>query len=233
MKAVILVSGGLDSATVCGYVKSLGAEIYALSFDYGQRHKAELKAAAKVAKMFGAVRHEIIPLSFAASAGNALTDSTVAVPKNSSNPVGAAHEAPVSAIPVTYVPARNTLFLSYALGFAEVVGAKEIYIGASSVDYSGYPDCRPEYFDAYNKMAAIATKVGVEGKPIEIKTPLLYLTKAQTIELGMQHGVDYSITVSCYDADDDGRACGQCDSCQLRKKGFSEASVADVTRYVL
>jgi 7-cyano-7-deazaguanine synthase len=222
MKAVVLVSGGLDSATVCGYVKSLGAEIYAISFDYGQRHKAELKAAEKVAKMFGAARHEIIPLSFPASAVNALTDSSIAVPKCG---VG-------DAIPVTYVPARNTLFLSYALGFAEVVGAKDIYIGASSVDYSGYPDCRPEYFDAFNKMAAIATKVGVEGEPIQIKTPLLFLTKAQTIELGMKHGVDYSITVSCYDADDDGRACGECDSCQLRKKGFVEAGVADVTRYL-
>jgi len=221
MKAVILVSGGLDSATVCGYVKSLGAEIYVLSFDYGQRHKAELKAAVKVAKMFGAVRHEIIPLSLPASSGNALTDASVAVPMGVS----------ITGIPVTYVPARNTLFLSYALGFAEVVGAKDIYIGASSVDYSGYPDCRPEYFEAFNKMAAIATKVGVEGEPIQIKTPLLYLTKAQTIELGMKHGVDYSITVSCYTADDDGRACGRCDSCQLRKKGFAEAGVADVTQY--
>ena len=222
MKAVILVSGGLDSATVCGYVKSLGVEIYAISFDYGQRHRSELKAAANVAKLFGAVRHEIIPLSFPASAGNALTDSSVAVPMGVS----------ITGIPVTYVPARNTLFLSYALGFAEVVGAKDIYIGASSVDYSGYPDCRPEYFEAFNAMAAIATKVGVEGEPIQIKTPLLYLTKAQTIELGMKHGVDYSITVSCYAADDDGRACGRCDSCQLRKKGFFEAGVADVTQYL-
>ncbi|MFI4956690.1 MAG: 7-cyano-7-deazaguanine synthase QueC [Gammaproteobacteria bacterium] len=231
MKAVILVSGGLDSATVCGYVKSLGAEIYAISFDYGQRHKSELKAAEKVAKMFGAVRHEMIPLSFPAAAGNALTDSSVAVPKDTGHSAGASDDASVSCIPVTYVPARNTLFLSYALGYAEVVGAKDIYIGASSVDYSGYPDCRPEYFDAFNKMAAIATKVGVEGEPIQISTPLLYLTKAQTIALGMKHGVDYSITVSCYDADDEGRACGRCDSCQLRKKGFFEAGVEDVTRY--
>jgi 7-cyano-7-deazaguanine synthase len=224
MKTVVLLSGGMDSATVCAYVKSLGAEIYALSFDYGQRHRAELAAASRVAQSIGVVRHEVIPLSFIHASGNALTDRGVNVPKKGSAAQGQ--------IPVTYVPARNTLFLSYALGYAEVVGAVEIYIGASSVDYSGYPDCRPEYFDAYNRMAALATKVGVEGHPIQVKTPLLYLTKAETIQLGIKHGVDYAITVSCYDADDTGRACGYCDSCQLRKKGFIDAGVPDVTRYV-
>jgi len=219
-KAVILISGGLDSTTVLAMAKSEAYECYALSFDYGQRHRAELLAANKIAAQLGTKQHKTIQLSLDEIGGSALTDDSIAVP-----------DSPSEGIPVTYVPARNTVFLSLALAWAEVLGAQAIFIGVNAVDYSGYPDCRPEYIDAFQAMAALATKAGVEGKPISIKTPLIHMTKAEIIQAGTQLGVDYSQTVSCYAADDEGFACGQCDSCRLRKAGFEAASIADPTRY--
>ena len=219
-KAVVLLFGGLDSTTVLAIAKEK-YDVYALSFDYGQKQQAELNAAKQIAKQFEVVTHNIFPINIGELGGSALTDSQIAIPDYE----GGDH------IPTTYVPARNTVFLSIALAWAETIGAYDIFIGASSVDYSHYPDCRPEFFEAYNQMAAIATKVAVEGKPIQIQTPLLHLSKAETILQGIQRGVDYSLTTSCYRMDDQGFACGSCDSCTFRKKGFREAQVADPTHY--
>lgn len=221
--AVVLLSGGLDSTTVLALAKSQGYSCHAISFDYGQRHHAELNAAKNIAKLFEVKSHQIFKISLDQFGGSALLDKNQAIPEN---------QADATQIPSTYVPARNTIFLSIALGFAETVHADTIFIGASSVDYSGYPDCRPEYFAAFNHLAQLATKEGVEGHPISIQTPLLHLSKAQTLTAGLALGVDYSLTVSCYQATDDGLACGKCDSCLLRKKGFEDAGVNDMTRYI-
>jgi len=220
-KAIVLLSGGLDSATVLALAAQQGYELYALSFDYGQRHDAELEAARRVVKTQLQVKaHKIINLDLKQIGGSALTDDSIDVP-----------EQPVEGIPVTYVPARNTVFLSIALGWAEVVNANTIFIGVNAVDYSGYPDCRPEFIDAFQRMANLATKAGVEGQTIEVQTPLINLTKAEIIQQGMAVGVDYSLTVSCYQADESGGACGVCDSCRLRRKGFEDAGIDDVTLY--
>jgi len=219
-KAVVLVSGGLDSATTLALAQEQGYACYALSFDYGQRHRCELEAASKVAETAGVVEHKVITLDLDNIGGSALTDSAIAVP----------HQ-PTEGIPVTYVPARNTVFLALALGWAEVLGAEAIFIGVNAVDYSGYPDCRPEFIEAFAKMARLATRAGVEGKPIHIDTPLIHLSKAEIIQQGMRLGVDYANTISCYDPDAQGRACGQCDSCRLRAAGFKAAGVPDPTRY--
>ncbi|PTQ72253.1 7-cyano-7-deazaguanine synthase QueC [Pseudomonas sp. GV071] len=219
-KAVILLSGGLDSATVVAMAKADGYACYTISFDYGQRHRSELQAAERVAQQLGVAEHKVIGLNLNGMGGSALTDSSIAVP-----------ETPGEGIPVTYVPARNTVFLSLALGWAEVLGARDIFIGVNAVDYSGYPDCRPEFVDAFERMANLATKAGVEGQGFRIQAPLQFLSKAQIVQAGMAEGVDYGLTVSCYQADDDGRACGKCDSCRLRAAGFSEAGVKDPTRY--
>ncbi|WP_018275912.1 7-cyano-7-deazaguanine synthase QueC [Teredinibacter turnerae] len=220
-KAVVLVSGGLDSATVLAMAKDQGYECFTLSFDYGQRHRAELQAAERVAQAMGAAQHKVVSLDLRTIGGSALTDDSISVP-----------EGETSGIPVTYVPARNTVFLSIALGWAEVVGAQAIFIGVNAVDYSGYPDCRPEYIKAYQAMADLATKAGVEGRGVAIKTPLIELSKADIICHGHALHVDYALTVSCYQADDDGRACGKCDSCRLRRRGFLDAGVEDSTRYM-
>jgi len=220
-KAVILVSGGLDSATVLAMAQAEGYECYALSFDYGQRHCAELQAAKRVAEAFNAVEHQVLHLDLNKLGGSALTDTSIDVPTK--------HE---DGIPVTYVPARNTIFLSMALAWAEVLKSDDIFIGVNAVDYSGYPDCRPEFIKAYEVMANLATKVGVEGNHLRIHTPLIDMTKAEIIQAGIKKGVDYSLTVSCYAADDKGRACGECDSCRLRRKGFEEAGVEDPTIYI-
>ncbi|HRH76212.1 MAG TPA: 7-cyano-7-deazaguanine synthase QueC [Cellvibrionaceae bacterium] len=220
-KAVILASGGLDSTTVLAMAKAEGYECYSLSFDYGQRHRAELLAAQRCAQAMGVVAHKQVSLDLRSIGGSALTDASIAVPED--GPAG---------IPVTYVPARNTIFLSIALGWAEVLEAQAIFIGVNAVDYSGYPDCRPEFIDAFAQLASLATKAGVEGRPIAIKTPLLHLSKADIIRRGTALGVDYAQSVSCYQADDEGRACGRCDSCRLRRKGFLDAQVPDPTRYL-
>jgi len=219
-KAVVLLSGGLDSATVVAMAKAQGYSCYTMSFDYGQRHRAELQAAERVASQLGVVEHKVIGLNLNGIGGSALTDSTIDVP-----------EAPEEGIPVTYVPARNTVFLSLALGWAEVIGARDLFIGVNAVDYSGYPDCRPEFIESFERMANLATKAGVEGRGFSIQAPLQNLSKAQIIQEGIRLGVDYAITVSCYQADDEGRACGKCDSCRLRKAGFQAAGVEDPTRY--
>ncbi len=219
-KAVVLLSGGLDSATVVAMAKAQGYSCYTMSFDYGQRHRAELQAAERVASQLGVVEHKVIGLNLNGIGGSALTDSTIDVP-----------ETPEEGIPVTYVPARNTVFLSLALGWAEVIGARDLFIGVNAVDYSGYPDCRPEFIEAFERMANLATKAGVEGQGFSIQAPLQNLSKAQIIQEGIRLGVDYAITVSCYQADDEGRACGKCDSCRLRKAGFQAAGVEDPTRY--
>jgi len=219
-KAVILVSGGLDSATVLAMAKADGYDCYALSFDYGQRHCAELQAAKNIAQAYGATEHRVLHLDLNQLGGSALTDSSIDVPT--------IHE---DGIPVTYVPARNTIFLSMALAWAEILKSDDIFIGVNAVDYSGYPDCRPEYIKAYELMANLATKAGVEGNHLDIHTPLIDMTKAEIIQTGLQKGVDYSLTVSCYAADEHGRACGECDSCRLRRKGFEDAGLADPTIY--
>lgn len=218
--AVILVSGGLDSATVLASARAEGFACHALSFAYGQRHAAELAAAKIVAEMLGARDHRVVPIDLSAFGGSALTDLSLAVP-----------EAPTTGIPITYVPARNTVFLSLALAWAEVLGARDIFIGVNAVDYSGYPDCRPAFIDAFQRLANLATKAGVEGDTIRIHAPLLNLTKADIIRQGLALGVDFSRTVSCYQADLHGRACGRCDSCRLRREGFQAAGVVDPTRY--
>jgi len=224
-RAVLLLSGGLDSATAGAVAQRDGFEVHALSFRYGQRHVAELDAARRVAGHLGVRDHKIVPIDLRAFGGSALTDD-IPVPKDrDASEMGAE-------IPVTYVPARNTIFLSFALAWAEVLGSSDIYLGVNALDYSGYPDCRPEYLDAYQAMARLATKAGVEGSSLlDLHAPLIALTKAQIISLGLSLGVDYGITVSCYDAEETGAACGRCDSCILRRKGFVEAGVADPTRY--
>ena len=219
-RAVILLSGGLDSATVVAMARAEGYSCYTMSFDYGQRHRAELDAAARVARDLGAIEHKVIGLNLDGMGGSALTDSSIDVP-----------EAPSEGIPVTYVPARNTVFLSLALGWAEVLQARDIFIGVNAVDYSGYPDCRPEFVEAFEVMANLATKAGVEGQGFSIKAPLQNLSKAQLVQAGIKLGVDYSLTVSCYQADAQGRACGKCDSCRLRAEGFAAAGISDPTRY--
>jgi 7-cyano-7-deazaguanine synthase len=220
-KAVVLSSGGLDSTTAMAISRSEGYEIYSLSFNYGQRHAVELEAAKKVANLMGARQHLIVEIDLRKIGGSALTDA-MEVPKARSE------EEMVREIPVTYVPARNTIFLSYALAWAEVLGASDIFIGVNALDYSGYPDCRPEFIEAFERLANLATKAGVEGKVrMKIRTPLIHMTKADIIRKGMGLVVDYSVTYSCYDPDPEGKACGQCDSCLLRKKGFREAGLAD------
>jgi 7-cyano-7-deazaguanine synthase len=220
-KAVILLSGGLDSTTCLSVAKSEGFDCYTLGFDYGQKHRVELEASKNISKHFNATRHEIVKLSIGNLGGSALTDNSISIPDHSGD----------DKIPVTYVPARNTAFLSIALGWAEILNAEAVFIGVSMMDYSGYPDCRPEYIEAFQNLANLATKTGVEGNPIIIRTPLLRLTKAETVKLGLSLGVDYKITVSCYQANEKGEACGKCDSCYLRKKGFEEAGVLDPTKY--
>jgi 7-cyano-7-deazaguanine synthase len=220
-RAVVLLSGGLDSATVLAIAREQGFESYALSVDYGQRHRAELDAAKRVADALGVVEHRTLRIDLGGIGGSALTDASIAVP-----------ESPQIGIPVTYVPARNTVMLSFALGWAEVLQAPRIFIGVNAVDYSGYPDCRPAFVAAFERVANLATKAGVEGTvAFKIVTPLIDLTKAQIIQRGMALGVDYSLTVSCYQADDSGAACGSCDSCRLRRDGFRAAGVPDPTRY--
>lgn len=221
-KAVVLLSGGLDSSTILAIASSEGYECHTLSFDYGQRHQVELEAAKKIAQYFSVASHRIMQMNMQAIGGSALTDSEIEVPIDG---------VVENEIPVTYVPARNTVFLSYALALAEVVDADNIFIGVNSVDYSGYPDCRPEYIAAFEIMANLATKKGVEGQPVSIQTPLISLTKSEIIKLGSSLGVDYSQTISCYQANIEGLACGKCDSCRLRKQGFTEADIIDTTAY--
>ncbi len=223
-KAIVLSSGGLDSTTAMAIAIDEGYDIYSISFRYGQRHFHELEAAKRIAAALGVKQHLIIDVDLSKIGGSALTDD-IAVPKGR-------NENQMKDIPVTYVPARNTIFLSYALAWAEAIGAEDIFIGVNSVDYSGYPDCRPEFISAFEKMANLATKIGVEGHAsIKIRTPLLYLTKAQIIRKGIELGIDYKMTHSCYDPADDGKACGKCDSCILRKKGFAEAGMTDPIEY--
>ena len=219
-KAVVMVSGGLDSATVLAMAREQGYDCYALSFDYGQRHRSELAAAARVAGTLGAREHRTIKLDLTGWGGSALTDASIAVPT-----------APTGGVPVTYVPARNTIFLSIALAWAETLGAANIFAGMNAVDYSGYPDCRPEYVAAFQAMARLATRAGIEGVPLTIHTPIIHMSKAEIVREGTRLGVDYAMTVSCYQADMEGRACGVCDSCRLRREGFSAAGVTDPTRY--
>jgi 7-cyano-7-deazaguanine synthase len=220
MRAVVLLSGGLDSATALAIARARGEECYTLAFDYGQRHRAELRAARRVSAALGAAAHREMKLPIGELGGSALTDESIAVP-----------EQPTSGIPVTYVPARNTVFLSLALAWAEVLDAGKIVIGVNAIDYSGYPDCRPEYIAAFQQMARLATKRGVEGGELVIDAPLVTLSKADIVRRGTELGVDYALTVSCYQADEEGRACRRCDSCRLRREGFVAAGVADPTRY--
>lgn len=219
-KAVILLSGGLDSVTTLAIAQQQGYECHALSFDYGQRHLAELDAVERILNKFDTVSHKVIHLDLDQIGGSALTDMEIDVPIEESD-----------GIPITYVPARNTIFLSLALAWAEVLSANAIFIGVNAVDYSGYPDCRPEYINAFQALANLATKQGVEGETIQLETPLIHLSKAEIILKGIELGIDYSLTVSCYAADSEGRACGKCDSCRLRATGFSEAGVPDPTIY--
>ncbi|HEY5566470.1 MAG TPA: 7-cyano-7-deazaguanine synthase QueC [Gammaproteobacteria bacterium] len=219
-RAVVLLSGGLDSATTLAIARERGFECYALSFAYGQRHGAELAAAARVARAQGAVEHRIIEIPIGQLGGSALTDQRIPVPEHGG-----------AGIPVTYVPARNTVFLGLALAWAEVLEAHAIFIGVTAIDFSGYPDCRPEFIAAFQALAALATKQGVEGRAVRIEAPLIAMSKADIIRRGSALGVDYAATVSCYKADDDGRACGRCDSCRLRREGFRAANIPDPTRY--
>ena len=219
-RAVVLLSGGLDSATVLAAARADGRTCYALSVDYGQRHRCELVAAAAVARACGAREHRVVKMDFGQFGGSALTDLTMVVPTTATN-----------GIPITYVPARNTLLLALALGWCEILTASEIHIGVNAVDYSGYPDCRPEFVAAFADLARLATRAGVEGRPLQICAPLQYASKAEIIRRGVALGLDFGITVSCYQPDDDGRACGACDACRLRRDGFRDAGVADPTRY--
>ena len=219
-KAVILVSGGLDSTTVVAMAKSQGYDCYTLSFDYGQRHRSELVAAQKISELMTVHAHKVVKLDLGSIGGSALTDSSIEIP-----------ESETTGIPVTYVPARNTVFLSIALGWAEVLGANDIFLGVNAVDYSGYPDCRPEYIKAFETMANLATKAAVEGQRLKIHAPLIDMTKGQIVQAGMALGVDYSTTVSCYQANLEGQACGKCESCRLRRQGFEQAGINDPTRY--
>ena len=219
-KAVVLLSGGLDSATVLALARQQGYACYALSVDYGQRHHAELVAAQRVAQALGALEQRVIKVDLTGFGGSALTDERIAVPVHASQ-----------GIPLTYVPARNTIMLSLALAWAEVLQAQHIFIGVNAVDYSGYPDCRPEFIEAFERMANVATKAAIEGRKLSVHAPLLHLSKADIIKIGTKFGVDYGLTVSCYQADAEGRACGQCDSCRLRRAGFDMAGLADPTRY--
>ncbi|MEQ1663388.1 MAG: 7-cyano-7-deazaguanine synthase QueC [Thiobacillus sp.] len=218
--AVVLLSGGLDSATVLAIARAEGYACHALSLDYGQRHRAELVAAARLAQSLGATAHRVMKLGLGDIGGSALTDASIAVP-----------ESPTEGIPATYVPARNTVMLSLALAWAEVLGARDIFIGVNAVDYSGYPDCRPEFIAAFERVANLATRSGVEGQALRIHAPLQHLSKADIIQRGVALGVDYAHTVSCYQADEMGRACGRCDACRLRQVGFAQAAMADPTRY--
>ena len=219
-KAVVLVSGGLDSTTVLSMALKQGYDCYTPSFDYGQRHRSELEAAQRVSAIMGVTEHKVVKLDLGTIGGSALTDSTIDVPE---------HET--TGIPVTYVPARNTVFLSIALGWAEVLGANDIFLGVNAVDYSGYPDCRPAYIEAFAAMANLATRAAVEGQTLEVHAPLIDMTKGEIVQAGLALGVDYSLTVSCYQASLEGLACGKCDSCRLRQQGFVEAGVKDPTRY--
>jgi len=219
-KAVVLLSGGLDSATVLAIAAESGYACHALSLAYGQRHHAELAAARRVAASLGAAEHKVIALDLTAIGGSALTDRRIAVP-----------DQPSEGIPVTYVPARNTIFLSLALAWAEVLGAWDLFIGVNAVDYSGYPDCRPEYIQAFQRLSQLATRAGVEGGSFQVHAPLIEMSKAEIIQTGSRLGVDYGLTVSCYSADEAGRACGHCDSCRLRAAGFAEAGIQDPTPY--
>ncbi|MFQ5936405.1 MAG: 7-cyano-7-deazaguanine synthase QueC [Acidiferrobacterales bacterium] len=220
--AVVLVSGGIDSATSLAIAHDQGFACYALSFDYGQRHRLELKAARRVAESLGAFEHRCVKLDVGWLGGSALTDDKIAVPT-----------APGTGIPATYVPARNTVFLATALGWAEVLGARDIFFGANAIDYSGYPDCRPEFVEAFEQLANLATKTGVEGERFHIHAPLIKMTKAEIIQTGTRLGVDYALTLSCYQPSAEGEACGECDSCRLRAQGFVAAGVPDPTRYRL
>ncbi len=220
LQAIVLLSGGLDSVTTLAMAQAQGYLCHAVSFNYGQRHAAELDAAANIARALGAASHRVVNIDLAQMGGSALTDKNIAIP-----------ESLAKGIPLTYVPARNTVFLSYALALAEVLQAQHIFIGVNAVDYSGYPDCRPEFIAAFEQLANLATKSGVEGLPFKIHAPLQYLSKADIIRTGTALGVDFSQTVSCYQADELGRACGCCDACRLRAEGFSQAALADVTRY--
>ena len=220
-KAVILVSGGLDSTTVVALAQAAGYDCYTLSFDYGQRHLSELVAAERVSRSMGVREHKVVHLNLDSIGGSALTDEAIAVPEHATE-----------GIPITYVPARNTVFLSIALGWAEVLGAQSIHIGVNAVDYSGYPDCRPEFISAFETLANLATRAGIEGQPLRVETPLMRMGKGEIITTGIGLGVDYSLTVSCYQATAEGLACGVCDSCRLRRQGFIDAGVADPTRYI-
>jgi 7-cyano-7-deazaguanine synthase len=219
-KIIILLSGGLDSATALAIAAKQGGDCYALSFNYGQRHTSELDAARAVAEHAGVKQHRVLDIDLGQLGGSALTDQEIDVP-----------DTPSAGIPVTYVPARNTIFLSFALAYAEVLGSVDIYIGVNAVDYSGYPDCRPEFIEAFEALSHLATKAGVEGGKMKIHAPLIGMTKADIIKTGVEHGVDYSLTISCYQADESGKACGVCDSCRLRKDGFINAGIKDPTRY--
>ncbi|OQW42145.1 MAG: 7-cyano-7-deazaguanine synthase [Proteobacteria bacterium SG_bin4] len=221
-KAVVLLSGGLDSATVLAIARNQGFQCYALSVDYGQRHRSELEAARKVTQSLDSQAHQVIKLDLTAFGGSALTDRSIEIPISGERAAN---------IPVTYVPARNTIMLSLALAWAETLDCQDIFIGVNAVDYSGYPDCRPEYIAAFEQMANLATKAGIEGKKLTIHTPLMHLSKREIIQAGIALGVDFSLTVSCYQADEAGRACGVCDSCRIRKAGFAAASIVDPTRY--
>ena len=218
--AVVLLSGGLDSATVLAMAVADGWRCHALSIDYGQRHRVELEAAARVARAQGAIEHRIVAIDLRVFGGSALTDDSIAVPTSST-----------PGIPITYVPARNTIFLALALAYAEVTASDAIFTGANAVDYSGYPDCRPEFLDAFEKLANLATRRAVEGEPIEVKAPIVKMSKAEIVRRGHGLGVDFALTVSCYNADAGGRACGQCDSCRFRREGFAGAGLPDPTRY--
>jgi 7-cyano-7-deazaguanine synthase len=220
-RAVVLLSGGLDSTTCLAIAKSEGFVPYALSVAYGQRHDAELAAAERIARTLGAREHRVAHVDLGQFGGSALTDASLEVPT----------EGPQTGIPITYVPARNTVMLSLALGWAEVLGAQDIYIGVNSVDYSGYPDCRPDYIEAFERMGNLATRAGVEGNRLRIHAPLMRLSKAEIAQRGVALGIDYGITVSCYKADAEGRACGQCEACRLRREGFQAAGLPDPTRY--